>query len=123
MTENDVGGLIAAAGGTDEDIGATLRAVGLERVVRLLVDEIVHRADLEDLPDAAGVVRIACRTGHTAVEHHVDVSAGGTRPCADEGKPDPDVTIRYDAVELVRAVFGPSGARTSEGPRVFRTVS
>ncbi|MFI6930340.1 hypothetical protein [Streptomyces sp. NPDC050287] len=113
MTENDVGGLIAAAGGTDEDIGAALRAVGPERVVRLLVDELVHRADLEDLPDAAGVVRFACRTGDTTVEHQVHVSAGGARPCADVGKPDPDVTIRYDAAELVRAVFGPSRARTS----------
>jgi hypothetical protein len=112
VIEVDVGELIAAAGGTDEAIAHVLLAVGPERAVRLLVEELVHRADLDDLPHADAVVRFACRLGERTVEHRIRVAKGVAPPRADTGTGDPDVTIRCAATELVRAVFGPTGART-----------
>ncbi|MFF8844558.1 hypothetical protein ACF08N_17895 [Streptomyces sp. NPDC015127] len=121
MIEDDVGRLIAAAGGTERDMRNALRDVGAERAVRLLAEELVHRADLEDLPHAEAVVRFACHLGERTVNHLVHVSKGSARHIADAGESDgtaPDVTVRYDTLELVRAVFGPTSARTSSTRRV-----
>ncbi|CAL9499364.1 hypothetical protein [Streptomyces sp. enrichment culture] len=118
MIEDDVGELIAAAGGTDETIEGVLRAFGPERAVRLLLEELVHRADLEDLPHARAVVRFACHLGERTVEHRIRVEKGSGSLGADAGAGEPDVTVRCAAAELVRAVFGPTGARTSATRRV-----
>lgn len=125
MTEDNgrsaLQGLISAAGGDDAAIRAAVLETGVAQAVSVLVDELVSRADLGDLPrhgDKEVTVRFLVGFDDETVVHHVQ-SADLLHEHGPEGTDTPDVTVELGLVELVRAVFGPEGA----GGRIGRRVS
>jgi hypothetical protein len=105
--------LISAAGGDDAAILAAVADLGAERAAAVLVDELVSRADLSEVPrrtDETVVVRFVLHLGDTELRRfaHSGADGHGHGPDAPDGPP--HATVELDLVQLVRAVFGPTGA-------------
>jgi len=103
--------LISAAGGDDAAIRAAIADLGAERAAAVLVDELVTRADLHEIPrfdQREPVVRFTLWLERASIAYQVRCAASGpVHGTVDE--PDCDAEIELDLVQLCRAVFGPPG--------------
>jgi len=112
MTATDaIAMLIVAAGGDDAGLHVAVQTVGPAQVAEILIQELVDRADLQELAlsrsmevqfvlaDESGPVRRAVRLDAGEVSHE-------PRPAAS-----PVATVSQDLTDLVRGVYGPSAAR------------
>lgn len=103
--------LIAAADADDEAITSTLRRVGVERAVDVLIDELVSRADFAELIDYPPVTaRFDLRFDGGVVRHELTVAKGEVLHRID-GDAEPQAIVTQELTDLVRAVFGPSVRR------------
>ena len=101
--------LIAAADGDDETISSALRRLGAEAAADILVDELVSRADFDELVDYPPITtRLDLRFDGGTVTRDLTVVKGDVLPRI-EGEP--QAVISQDLTDLVRAVFGPAVVR------------
>ncbi|GAB3486273.1 class I SAM-dependent methyltransferase [Amycolatopsis cihanbeyliensis] len=112
--------LILAAGGSAEQIASTVTRVGPDRVAAILVDELVHRAELGTIPQLAErpiTVSFDFSFEGKVFAHAVTSSGTRTEP-APAGEEAPHARVELDLVQVNRAVFGPPGARHGTDRRI-----
>jgi len=103
--------LIVAAGSDDAGLYAAVQTVGPARVAEILIQELVDRADLQELaPSRAMEVQFVLADESGPVHRVVRLDAGEVshepRLAAS-----PIATVSQDLTDLVRGVYGPSAAR------------
>ncbi|WP_371663134.1 hypothetical protein [Streptomyces sp. NBC_00280] len=111
MTETTLGDLISTGEGTVADIEAVLSSkTDAEEAGLLVLTEVLSRARLFEGPPTEVVVQFDLGVAGTRLGYQVTVGPG-----VSEVQPgwavEPHATVRQDLAELLRAVYGPSGAR------------
>jgi hypothetical protein len=103
--------LIVAAGGDDAGLHVAVQTVGPARVAEILIQELVDRADLEELApsrsmevqfvlaDESGPVHRVVRLDAGEVSHEPRLAAS------------PVATVSQGLTDLIRGVYGPSAVR------------
>ncbi|WP_036566671.1 class I SAM-dependent methyltransferase [Nocardia sp. BMG51109] len=115
----DIERLVHAAGAGDGVLAESIESIGAEAVARIVMAEVVDRADLRGCPPVAVSFRL--RTEGTITEMIVDKSGSGVtaHPATAAAASRTDATVEQSLVEVVRGVFGPRGAGSS-ATRVLR---
>jgi hypothetical protein len=103
--------LIVAAGSDDAGLHVAVQTVGSARVAEVLIQELVDRADLQELALSRSMeVQFVLADESGPVHRVVRLDAGEVshepRPAAS-----PVATVSQDLTDLVRGVYGPSTAR------------
>ncbi len=102
--------LLSLADGSEDETAARLAGEDPDRTAATVLAEVVSRTKLFDGPAEAAVVQFDLRVGDTRLGYLVSLAEGGGK--VEQGwLDDPWVLIRQDLADLVRAVFGPAGAR------------
>jgi hypothetical protein len=106
-----VGTLIHAADAPHAEATAVVHDISPERVAEILVDELISRADLDEVADAASTtVRFRLRFDNRHVDRDLRVAKQTATVTPSTGD-EPDATVSDDLVALLRAVFGPTPDR------------
>lgn len=101
--------LLLAAGSGSDRLAGTIRQIGLERVVDIVVDELVVRCEVPSL-NAPVVLQLEI-SDSAALAGRV-LTMDGAAMSAVSGWTDSAVaTIRFDVVDVVESLFGPSECR------------
>ncbi|MBX6766584.1 MAG: class I SAM-dependent methyltransferase [Actinomadura rubrobrunea] len=113
--------LLLDASHDDDATAAAVDRIGLLAVTDLVTDEILFRADLDDLAGADDTATVVVTLTHRGDEIATPISVGPDGVVVGEEKPGglPPVTVVQDAAETVRALFGPR-ARVSAATREIR---
>jgi hypothetical protein len=99
--------LLLAAGGGATGLAATIRRIGLERVTDVVVDELIVRCDVPTVDDPA-VFQLELSDGSALAGRGLTID--GTGMSVVPGWVDGAVaTVRFDVVDAVESLFGPSG--------------
>lgn len=103
--------LLRSGSGDERYVRSTLSSGGLERAVKVLVDEVVFRADV---PADCGEVLIGFDVSHDdqRFPHLLRVVEDEPVRQSDEWSVPVDLRIEYSAADLVRELFGPPPGRT-----------
>jgi hypothetical protein len=115
---SNVRALTIAAGLPPEEAADVVLNIGAEYVADVLIDELISRADLDEVNDAAPTtVQFDLAFGETPVHRYVMVEKqhAQARPGSDG---EPDATVTDDLVALLYGVFGPRAVRRSPYRRI-----
>nr|BAQ21950.1 putative sugar O-methyltransferase [Streptomyces versipellis] len=113
MTDSDVKALILAATAPDDEAGRAIGRIGVAKAVSVLLDELVSRADLDDIGDHPTVtVRFDLAFAGEVTGHVLKVDKGGA---VHDGGPDAeaDAVVSQDLTDLLRGVYGIRAQRTN----------
>ena len=97
-----VRGLIAAADTDDEAITSTVRGIGAEHAVDILIGELVSRADFGELLDYPPITaRFDLRFDGGLVQHELTIAKGEVLHRID-GPAEPQAIVTQELTDLVR---------------------
>jgi hypothetical protein len=106
--------LLLAAGGGAEGLAVAIRRIGLERVTDVVVDELVVRCDVPAL-DTSVVFQLELSDGSVLAGRGLIIDNTGMS-VVPGWVDDAVATVRFDVVDVVESLFGPSG-RTLQASR------
>jgi hypothetical protein len=100
--------LLLAAGGRAEDLAATIRRIGLERVTDVVVDELIVRCDVPAALDTSVVLQLELSDGSALAGRGLSIDSTGMSvvPGWVDGAA---ATVRFDVADAVENLFSPSG--------------